>query len=270
MLDKDEILEVDFAALYRAQRRKSSFGERSPADWDRRAAGRRAGPDDDYTRALLARIDWTGIETALDIGCGTGNLAIPLARKLRRVHALDFSREMLRQLRANRRRAKLRNLVTHRQARTDPWRGVPRADLVICSRALGVADLRAALAKMDRWARRRCCATMHAGGSFLGPELLDRLGRRIVPRPDYIYAVNLLYQLGIRARVDFIRTIGGMTYPTPEAFIDSVRWRIGELSAREADRLRSYFQSLPRTADGQVRYRHEFNWAVLAWEKSPR
>ena len=33
-----------------------------------------------------------------------------------------------------------------------------------------------------------------------------------MPRPDYIYAVNLLYQLGIRARVDFIRTTGGMTY----------------------------------------------------------
>ena len=271
MPNMDPILEIDFNALYREQRQKSSFGERSPADWDRRAAGRRrAEADDDYTRAFLERIDFTAAKTALDIGCGTGNLAIPLARRLRTVHALDFSAGMLRQLEAGRKRAGVENLVPHPLAWTDSWRGVPRADIVLCSRALGVADLRGALAKMDRWARLRCYATLHVGGSFLGPEVLGLLEREIVPQPDYIYAVNILYQLGIRARVDFLRTTGGMTYASAEAFVAAIRWRIGKLSVREAARLRSYFQSLPRTADGQVRCRHEFNWAVLTWEKSPR
>jgi SAM-dependent methyltransferase len=271
MLGKDPILEIDFGALYREQRRKSSFGERSPADWDRRAAGRsRAGPDDDYTRAFLDRIDFTGAKTALDIGCGTGNLAIPLARRLRAVHALDFSPGMLRQLDRNRRQAGADNLVAHRLSWTDSWKGVPRADIVLCSRALGVEDLRAALEKMNAKARLRCYATIHAGGSFLGGDVAGLLERAIVPRPDYIYAVNILYQMGIRARVDFLRTAGGMGYGSAESFVDSIRWRIGKLSAKEAGRLRRFFRALPRGAAGEARYRHDFTWAMLSWEKAPR
>ena len=271
MLGRDPILDIDYGALYREQRRKSSFGERSSADWDRRAAGRsRAGPDDDYTRAFLARIDLTGVQTALDIGCGTGNLAIPLAQRLRTVHALDFSPGMLRQLAAGANRTGVANIVPHQLAWTDPWRGVPRTDLVLCSRALGVEDLRGALERMNRQAKRRCYATLHAGGSFLGPDLLRLLDRDLVPRPDYIYAVNLLYQLGIRARVDFLPTQGGMTYDSAEAFLESIRWRIGKFSAKEEGRLRKFFRGLPRAADGKRRYRHDFTWALLAWEKSPR
>jgi len=33
-------------------------------------------------------------DTVLDIGCGTGRLAIPIAKKVRKVYALDASREM--------------------------------------------------------------------------------------------------------------------------------------------------------------------------------
>ena len=268
MLGRDLIQDVDFDALYREQRRKSSFGERSSADWDRRAAGRRrAGPDDDYTRAFLARIDLTGAQTALDIGCGTGNLAIPLAQSLRTVHALDFSAGMLRQLAAGQKRAGVANIVPHHLSWTDSWRGVPRTDIVLCSRALGGADLRGALKKMDRQARLRCYATTHAGGSFLGRDVLALLEREIVPRPDYIYAVNILYQMGIRAKVDFLQTCGGMSYETATDFVGAIRWRIGNLTTKEATRLREFFQSLPREKDGKRRYRHEFTWALLSWEK---
>ena len=271
VLGRDPILDIDFDALYREQRRKSSFGERSRADWDRRAAGRsRAGQDDDYSRAFLARIDLAGAKTALDIGSGTGNLAIPLARRLRAVHALDFSPGMLRRLAANQKRAGVENIQLHRLSWTDSWKGVPRADVVLCSRALGVEDLRAALEKMDRHAKLRCYATIHAGGSFLGPDLLRLLDREIAPRPDYVYAVNVLYQMGIRARVDFLRTRGGMAYGSAAAFLEAVRWRIGRLAKKEEARLRKFFRSLPRAADGTARYRHDFEWALLSWEKGAR
>jgi SAM-dependent methyltransferase len=271
MLGRDPFLDIDFAALYRAQRGKSSFGERSSADWDRRAARRGRGEaDSDYSRAFLARIDFTGAKTALDIGCGTGTLALPLAKRLRQVHALDFSPEMLRRLEENRKRAGMDNVVAHQLSWTDSWKGVPVVDIVVCSRAMNVEDLRGALEKMDGQARRRCYATIHVGGSFLGPDVLERLDREIVPRPDYIYAVNILHQLGIRARVDFLHTRGGMDYAAADDFVEAIRWRIGELSAKEEKRLRKFFSALPRGADGKACYRHDFEWALLAWEKSPR
>ena len=132
MLGKDSILDIDFNELYRQQRRRSSFGPRSRADWDRRAEARsRNEKGSDYARQLLARLDLDGVETVLDVGCGSGNLALPLARRVRRVHALDFSAEMLRLLRANARAEGVRNVVAHRRAWTDDWARVPRADLVL-------------------------------------------------------------------------------------------------------------------------------------------
>ena len=271
MLGQDLIQSVDFGALYREQCRRSSFGSRTSADWDRRAERRSRGEgDSDYDRAFLARMDLTGARTALDVGCGTGNLAIPLAKRLRKVHALDFSPEMLRYLEINRKRAGAENVQVHRLSWTDSWKGVPAADVVVCSRAMSVEDLRGALEKLHRKAKLRCYLTLHAGGSYLGPDVLGLLDREMEPRPDYIYAVNILYQMGVKAKVDFLRSRGGLGYASAEDFLGAVRWRVGDLAKKEEARLRKFFRSLPREADGKSRYRHDFEWALLSWEKEPR
>lgn len=263
----DVFREIDFGELYREQCRRSSYGSRTSADWDGRAERRRRQVrDSDYNEAFLSRLNLTGVRTALDIGCGTGNLAIPLARRLTKVHALDFSPEMLRQLERERRRAGVGNIAVHRLSWTEAWRGVPRVDLAVCSRALGVEDLRGALEKMTRRARVRCAATIHAGGSYLGRDVLELLGRELTPRPGYIYAVNILYQMGYPATVDFIRSEGGSGYASAEDFVQSVRWRIGELTAKEERRLRACYRGLPKAADGTARTRHDFVWAMLTWE----
>jgi SAM-dependent methyltransferase len=271
MLGKDLIQDIDFGALYRRQARASSFQSRTAADWDQRAEHRsRREKGSDYAREFLARMDLADAETVLDIGCGTGNLALPLARRVRRVHALDFSAEMLRLLRANARAEGVRNVVAHRLAWADDWARLPRADVAICSRAMAVDDLRAALGKMNAQARRRCYLTLHAGGTFLSADVYRVLRRSVVPRPNYIYAVNILYQMGIRARVDFLRTTGGLTYDSPEQFVEGIRWRVGALTAAEEKRLLAYFRRLPRDLDGAPRYRHDFTWAMLSWDKDAR
>lgn len=269
MAGRDPILDIDFNALYREQRRRSSFGPRSRADWDRRAGARsRREKGSDYARGLLARLDLEGVQTVLDVGCGSGNLALPLARRVRRVHALDFSAEMLRLLRAAARAAGVRNVVTHRRSWADDWARIPRADLVLCSRAMDVDDLRAALEKMTAHARRRCCLAMHASPTFLSTDVYEVLRRPVIPRPGYVYAVNVLYQMGYPARVDFLHTTGGLDYDSPEQFVEGIRWRLGALTSAEEKRLGAYFQSLPRSSNGKTGYRHDFTWALLSWEKT--
>jgi len=268
MLGKDLIQNVDFDAMHQEQCERSSFGARSSAAWDQRAVQRdRWTLGSDYSQAFLARMNLDGVRTALDIGCGSGNLALPLAQQLRKVYALDFSPEMLRLLQKNCRKEGVENIEVHCLAWEDVWKGIPTVDLVVCSRAMGGKGLKQSLQKMNRKARLRCYLTIHAGGSFLSPDLLELLDREIAPRPDYIYAVNLLYQMGIRAKVDFLQSTGGMSYASAARFIQSVQWRIGPLTPREKSRLRDYFKNLPRAEGGAAQTRHSFDWALLSWKK---
>lgn len=264
----DSLMGVDFAGMYRRQAAASEFRPRSAAEWDARAAARsRREKGSDYAREFLARIDFGGVRTAMDMGCGSGNLAVPLARRLDRVWACDFSGEMLRLLAEAAEEAGVAGKIEARRlAWADDWSALPRADLVLCSRAMDALDMPGALAKMCNQAKVRCCLTLHAGGFFVDGELLEALGRRYVPRPGYLYAVNLLAQMGYWASVGFLETHGGLDYADEEEFLGSVRWRVGELTPEEERRVRNYAARIPRGQDGRLRHRHDFRWAFLSWE----
>lgn len=265
---RDELMEVDFAGMFRRQVAASSFQPRSAEEWNRRAVARsRREKGSDYAREFLRRVDFDGVRTALDMGCGSGNLAIPLAKRLEKVWACDFASEMLRLLKAAAVEEGVRGkIVARKLAWADDWSRVPRADLVICSRAMDAMDMQGALAKMCAKAKVRCCLTIHAGGFFLDGELREVLGRRTVPRPGYLYAVNMLAQMGYFVKVDFLETQGGLEYAGVEEFVESVRWRAGELTRAEEGRVRRYAEGLPRGEGGRIRHRHEFRWAFLSWE----
>lgn len=264
---RDPILAVDFAGMYRWLWDRSSFPERRASDWDRRALEHpEVGSLGDYEQQVLAQIDLRGAKTVLDIGCGSGNLAVPLARQVERLYALDFSKQMLALLKRYARQEGIDNIRTFCLSWSDSWRRVPRTDVVLCSRAMGVRDLRAALWKMSSRATQRCYATVPVSGNFLSTEVAQLLDRRIIPRPGYIYAVNLLYQMGFRAEVRFIRTRGGRTYGAFEDFLKGIEWRIGALTLTEIKRLKKLYARLPADAEGHRILPHDFDWALLSWE----
>ena len=275
MLEKDLFSQIDFETPLRRQRELSSFGNRDAGMWNQRAAKRRtggAGRDAGYARAALAMMDLRGVETAIDVGCGGGNLAIPLALRGMRVEALDFSEGQLERLRENAAAAGVEvgegtNLRVRRLAWEDEWEGVEAADLAICSRAMDFGALRFCLEKLDRYAKKRCFLVLHSGGSYLGPDVMGLMERPLHPRADYIYAVAMLYQMGVRAEVRFLRSDGGMRYATAEEFVESVKWRVGGLTEGETEKLEALYARLPRDEEGRALYSHPFVWAVLTWEK---
>jgi FkbM family methyltransferase len=101
---------------------------------DRTAAWyRRAAEEGDYAERVLEAIaPRLGVcETALDVGAGCGALAIPLARRLRTVTALEPSPAMARALRGWAAETGLDNVVVVEAA----WGEVPAGahDLVLCA-----------------------------------------------------------------------------------------------------------------------------------------
>ncbi len=74
-------------------------------------------------------------ETVLDIGCGPGTFAVPLAQQGSTVYALDYSNGMLDCLAQFKQKFGLHHLTTFHKSWADNWDDVPQADVVLASRS---------------------------------------------------------------------------------------------------------------------------------------
>ena len=248
------------------------------AFWDRRARDFRGGDEaSPYVAGFIACMRVRPGESVLDVGCGSGALALPLARDGHDVVGLDFSAGMLDALRRQVSADGLRNVKLIRAGWDDDWRavGVGVADVVIASRSLDVRDLRAALQKLDAFALRRVCIALPADG-LLYPQLLahEAVGRPYKKRGDQTMAVNVLRQMGIEAEVAFLEHASASRYESREAALESLGRVIAPADEREERALERYVaEHLAETTgdDGRPAWKQEpeitVRWAFLAWDK---
>ncbi|MDD1706717.1 MAG: class I SAM-dependent methyltransferase [Methanoregulaceae archaeon] len=186
--------------------------DRDPAAiWDKRAAAyqRITRDENAATERDLSFLEVRPEDTVLDMGAGTGRLAVPLASRVAHVTALDPSGGMLGILRERMERAGRRNYscIQMRWEDVEIGRDIASHDVVIAAFSLGFYDLGAALAKLGRAARRAVYLFWHAG-EWRDPEemMLYRAvfgedGALQKGYPDYIYPVNILHDAGIYAHV---------------------------------------------------------------------
>ena len=264
----DQFKAINFNDLYRKQKERSTFRPKSRREWNEKAEGFNARMERSrYIWDLISRMDTGGCETVLDVGCGTGHLSLELARKMRSVNALDFSPAMLEKVRENAVRTGASNVQTHLLAWEDAWDAVEPADLVIASRSLEVEDLARALDKLDRFAKKRVYLTYMVGESFVDPFSQALLGRSVVPRPDYIYVINVLYQMGIHPTLEYIKGENRFaSFYSPQDYIQSVRWSLGDLGVQEIELLEAGFWELPQDSSGARVLSSAVDWALIGWE----
>lgn len=261
--------EINFAALYQQQLALAKRTEKAPEHWDKRAekiSVTCADQQDPYLTQLLAKIDLSGAKTLLDVGCGPGSVCLNVAHQLEQVYGIDYSAGMLEVAARRAQFMQLENVTLTCRAWEDSWHDLPQCDIAVASRSTLVGDLRTAMQKINEAARLRVYTTHTVSSSFVDAAVQRAIGRPVVELPNYIYAVNILYQMGIRARVDFIRgpnCQGNIdSYPR---FVESVSWSIGTLNADEQQRLFEYFtqqQRLGRPLAAPTR-----DWALVYWDK---
>lgn len=263
--------EIDWNLLWQSARKEKSWKKKGPDDWDNKAASfARRNAHSIYNRLFLELLqpekDWT----VLDVGCGPGTLAIPLAQHVRHVSAVDFSPKMLEVIKKEVREKGIRNLSTHELSWADDWQkhGIDPHDVAIASRSLSVQDLRSSLEKLNRFAKKKVAVSDRVGYGPFDPAAFEAVGRELKTGPDYIYTVNILYQMGIHAEVNFIRLKNSHRYSSfPEA-LDNYSWMFHDLSGDEQKRLEEYVRSIASNPpDGAVELlpEHITTWAFISW-----
>ncbi len=266
-----DITTLDWNLLWQQAKNKKTWASKKAHDWDKKAASfaKRTSTSiytDKFLELLKPQEQWS----ILDAGCGPGTLALPLATMVRRVTAFDFSKNMLNILQQRATEDGLNNITTRHTSWEDDWRHsqIPCHDVAIASRSLAVKDLRAALAKLTAHARERVIITDRVKHGPFDPEAFAALGRPLNTGPDYIYTINLLYQMGYLPSIDYIRLEETLDFSSFADAMSGYTWMFNNLQADEEKRLKKYLHSITTTAeDGtvSVHRRHVPTWAYISW-----
>lgn len=265
----DPSASVDWNEAWRIARGRSP--RRAGRDtWDRRAPSfARSESSTGYVERVLEIMNLEPGLTVLDIGSGAGTLTLPLARRVRSVTALDFSPRMLDLLRQGCAREGLANVAPVLGSWEDDWAelGIAACDVALASRSLTVEDLRSALLKLDRFARRRAFVTAPVGGGPADRRLIEAVGRSYLPGPDYTYPYNMLRQLGLNPTLAFISHSYAHEYASVEDAFDRVLWMLPDPSPRELERLRDFLARalVPCPKGFEFAWPHPVTWAVISW-----
>ncbi|MHB1183675.1 MAG: class I SAM-dependent methyltransferase [Desulfobulbia bacterium] len=265
--------DIDWDTMWRESRAHKSWKKKKSSDWDQRAAGfAERNLDSPFVAQFLSRLQVEPEWSVLDVGCGPGTLAIPLARQVRRITALDYSAAMLDELGKRARQESLTNIRTIQGSWDDDWQklSIARHDIAIASRSLSVDNLADALRKLNDWANKGVYLADRVGAGPFDPNLFAAIGRNFQPGPDYIFTVNILYTLGIHAHVDFITLDQQRTYGSREEALQSHRWMVDNLTRAEEAQLTAYVDArLSQLDENTWQFSRQTapQWALIWWRK---
>ena len=258
------IKNIDFAQLYRDHLARSGRVFKTASDWDNKAANMRTKVlDSPYRTEFVRRVQCQPGDTVLDVGCGPGTIGLALAPAVRQVFGLDYSQGMLDAMLQNAADLQLANVEPILASWEDDWSAVPLCDISVVSRASIVADMDAALDKLNQHTRKKVYMTQLVGGRFVSREIEELLGREDRSFPDHMYILNLLYQRNIHATLDYIESPSRLAgCRSVEEFIEKVGWSFGDLSAEDEQKIAAWYQHNPEYAQQGG---EPMRWAFLSW-----
>lgn len=268
-----DLSSIDWKEIWEEQMHLSSWAKNGEKWWDERAEiFDRDMKNNEYIDRVLEKVNITSTSTVLDIGCGPGTLAIPLAKRVKSVTALDLSNKMLQYVKKNADVEGLTNITCLQKNWEDVVidRDIIPHDLVVSSRSFPERDPLQAIKLMNSAAIKYVYIIMWANGDEY--ENFYRLaygniGKRYRPAPDYIYVYNMLYQEGILANVEFIDYVDDAHYPNIDVAMDDWIGRIRPENDVQKNRLKAhllkYFVPNNNFWDMELNCR----WALLWWKK---
>jgi len=261
--------EIDFSALYKMQKTASSHKKKGVELWNEKAVDMDVKKNRGiYNEFIQNKISLDNVESLLDVGCGPGTFALYYAPLVKKVVAFDFSPKMLEKLKNNIEENGFKNIEVFKEDIEGDWKNIPICDIALASRCLEVDDLKGALEKLNAHANKAVYLTFKAGNSYIDDKLLQIIKRDNAPRPDYIYVLNILYQMGIKAKLDFVPKEDGDFCKAPddiEKYISSISWSLEGLSKDEEKRARDHFLSCQKNGISPA-YKNNA-WALIYWEK---
>ncbi|OAT32515.1 class I SAM-dependent methyltransferase [Proteus myxofaciens] len=262
---------LNFDELYKNHMQQAERTKKAPEHWDKRAekmAQNCANPNDPYLIKFRKMMDFTDAETLLDVGCGPGSISLHVADKFKYIIGIDYSTGMLDVAKRRAQQAGISHAKFLCCSWEDNWDELPRCDIAVASRSTLVMDLKSALLKLNRQAKKRVYTTHTVSPTFVDSRVIRLLGRNVPTLPTYIYAVNMLNQMGIHPKVDYIRSRNCQSNVNSlEQFIESINFSVGPLSEEEVTKLKRHYHDCIQNDVSLITPTRD--WAMISWNVVP-
>lgn len=260
---------IDFGRLYSVQRAASSHKKKDKDAWDKKAFDmnkkiHHGFYNDTIEKSMILDKNYT----FLDIGCGPGTFSLRFAPSFKNVYAFDFSSNMIEILDENAKKAGIENLTSFIHDMEESWDNVPVCDVVLASRCLEVDDIQKVLQEINAHAKKAVYLTYKVGKSYLDERVLKAIGRTITPKPDYIYLLNVLYNMGINAELKLIipQESACSVISNEQEYIQSISWSLDGISEEEEQKASHFYKECLN--QGITPPLRDDRWALISWEKN--
>ncbi|TWH48741.1 class I SAM-dependent methyltransferase [Sporomusa sp. KB1] len=151
-----------------------------------------------FTKNQVEQMLLSAEDSVVDIGCGPGRLSVPVAKKVKRVTALDVSEEMLAKCMENARSEGVDNItpLMSNWLSDDAVENVGKHDIAIASRSVGFSDI----VKINAIARKYVYILGWANAPSLREIQLDFLAGiapEKVPQDPYarMFGYNIMFNM---------------------------------------------------------------------------
>lgn len=249
--------------------------DESRANWDARAPKfAHKKKRSDYISKLIGHLDLAEGETVFDMGCGSGTLAIPLAKEGHDVVAVDFSPVMLEELeKAAEEEGVASKIDVHNRSWQQDFSDLPTADVAVSSRSFVVSDLADGIAKLESRANDRVFLSIGAGDRpYHDKQIYEAMGLEEVasiPPRELACIANYLWSINRLPRIDYIEYAGVWHHDTRDELVESIKkTHVAQNPSQEAA-LDAYLDEhvVFNEKEGWWTLDHDRidRWAVISW-----
>ncbi len=247
--------------------------------WDRSADmyNQMAKMEKSYTLNQINAFDTSKNDTVLDIGCGPGRIAVPMAQRAKSVTALDSSEKMLAYCQQNAREAGVTNLKPHLLDWKDAVVGenLEQHDIVIASRSPGMSDIK----RISRFAKKYAVVIAWAnapniptiiGDLFKGIETARRLPPMKINRDvGFNVTYNIIYDAGYDPNIRIVTDGFTQDFASREEAYAEL-WKLHDVPGHIPDLFRQNVDKwLTVKRDGSVTFRRETRSFVIWRDPNP-
>ena len=208
--------------------------------------------------------------TVLDVGAGSGRLAIPIAKQVKQVTAVEPSAIMFALLKSNVAKADARNIVPVNVACEDlnARNRICPHDVVLASFCLFMVDIADVLRQLDALAKKRVYVFMSAS-EWISEELQKIVYDGSLPFKcgDYLYVYNILYDLGIFANVEIWNFNSEKCFSDLDEAVSNFKENY-LVPPKKEDKLREYLKALLVEENGKLWLKRKRKAAMIWWTKT--